>query len=175
MDPLLEETRPPAVTGPVELPAAVIPTTTRFGRWLLSELPAYRLGLLLGYAGMIYFGISALIAGVPAFDIAAPHWWLWVWAPALILSGPIGLFGVLKDTYTFWKIELVAAILQTGTLFIYSGTLLFLAYGEGNEQRAAVGAGFVCLTIPPLIRMVLLLVKVTSARQGKRGTSHAGS
>ena len=133
-----------------------------FETWAWTEVPAYRLGLLLGYSFAVYFGISALIAGVPAFDLAAPEGWTPVWASLLILSGPIGIFGILKDNIRHNKIELVAAVLSASTLVVYAGTILFIAYGTGDLSRSAVGAGIAWLASPAVIRMLWLISRVST-------------
>src|SRR6478735_4126606 len=105
---------------------------SRFEQWAWTEIPAYRLGLLLSYGFAIYFGISAFIAGVPAFNIAAPEGWTPVWSILLIVSGPIGLIGIARDTPKFQVTELFASAVQSLTLITYAGTLLILAYVAGD-------------------------------------------
>ena len=140
---------------------------SRFERWAWSEIPAYRLGLTLGYAGTIYFGLSAFIAGVPAFDIAAPEGWTPIWALVLVLGGMVGLFGSVADSRRLRAIELAGAIALAATLTVYAGTILVIAYGSGDVGRATAGAGFVGLAVPPVIRMLWLISKAFSDRQAR--------
>jgi hypothetical protein len=113
----------------------------------------------------MYFGVSALIAGVPAFDLTAPEGWTPIWASLLILAGPLGLLGIASDTTRARASELVAATILSVTLFTYAGTLLFLGYIIGDVGRVAAGAGFAWLTTGPLIRMFWLIAQVLKERK----------
>lgn len=146
---------------------------SRFERWAWSEIPAYRLGLTLGYGGTIYFGVSAFIAGVPAFDIAAPDGWTPIWAAVLVLGGTVGLFGSIADSRRFRAVELGGAIALAATLTTYAGTILAIAYGSGDVGRATAGAGFVGLAVPPVIRMLWLISKAFSDRKAAMAAHRA--
>jgi hypothetical protein len=134
---------------------------SRFETWAWTEVPAYRLALLLGYSFAMYFGISSLIAGVPAFENTSPNWWTIVWAIVIILCGPVGIFGILHESLRFYKIELVSAAALALCMTSYSGSVLFLAYGAGDPARAAAGSGFAWLTSGLVIRMLWLVGKVS--------------
>lgn len=143
-------------------------TPSRLERWAWSEIPAYRLGLTLGYAVMIYFGISAFIAGVPAFDIAAPEGWTPIWAAVLVLGGAVGITGSINDKPRLRAIELVGSSLLSLTLVTYAGTILAIAYGVGDSGRAAAGSGFVGLAVPPVIRMLWLIAKALADHKASK-------
>lgn len=146
---------------------------SRLERWAWSEIPAYRLGLTLGYAGTIYFGISAFIAGVPVFEITAPSGWTPIWSGILILGGILGSVGSIAETKRFRRIELVGSWAIFLTLSVYAASLLFIAYAVGDTSRAAVGSGFVGLAVPPGIRMLWLVTKAQLGRKST-GTSATG-
>ena len=171
IDPLLEDTgRPPQLArerAKLIRPHRIRRTPTRFERWAFSSIIAYRLSLTLGYAAASYCGVSALIAGVPAFQVAAPSWWLIVWAPALILSAFVALLGSVSDSRRSWSTELVGAIGLFITLGTYAAVLLVLAYGSGDSARAAAGSGFVWLGVGPALRMVWLMSQL-----GRKRTAH---
>ena len=133
---------------------------SRFERWAWSEIPAYRLGLTLGYIGLIYFGVSAFIAGVPAFTLAAPDGWTPIWAVVLVLGGATGSIGSVSESKRFRAIELVGSWAIFLTVAVYATTLLFIAYANGDASRAAVGSGFVVLAIAPGVRMLWLMARV---------------
>jgi len=132
---------------------------SRFERWAWSPITAFRIGLTLGYIGAVYFGISAFIAGVPAFVITAPDGWTPIWAGLLIVGGIVATFGSLSDSKVFRRVELGGAWALFLTLGVYSSVLLALAYGSGDASRAAVGAGFVALGIQPGVRMLWLMAQ----------------
>lgn len=132
-------------------------TPTRFERWAWSPISAYRLGLTLSYVATVYFGVSAFIAGVPAFDIAAPQGWTPIWASILVLGGMTASIGSAASTKLFERIETVGAWTLFITLSTYSVTLLVLAYGQGDAGRAAVGAGFAALGVQPFVRLLWLM------------------
>ena len=132
-------------------------TPTRFERWAWSPISAYRLGLTLSYIGIVYFGVSAFIAGVPAFTIAAPEGWTPVWAAILVLGGGSASIGSLAGSKFFERTEAVGAWALFLTLATYAATLLFLAYGGGDNTRVAAGAGFTALAIPVFVRLLWLM------------------
>ena len=141
---------------------------SKFEVWAWTEIPAYRAGLLMSYIFSVYFGLSALIAGVPAFNIAAPEGWTPIWSIILIVAGPIGLIGIIYDTPKFRLTELIASTLLTLTLGTYAITLLVLAYGVGDNGRVAVGSGFLWLFCGPFIRTAWLIPKVLIDRQNRK-------
>jgi len=158
LDPILEDT-----AGPRRSPqrAARPPRRrSRLERWLLTELPAYRLGLLLGYGYAVYIGISALNAGVPVFDATAPPGYAPVWAWCVTVAGPIGLLGLVHDIPSFRAIELLGASIAAGALTVYATAVLFLAYEVGDEQRVTAGAALAAVATAHLVRMGWLIVQV---------------
>lgn len=164
VDPLLEETGPrPRGRDRVSL-LRQPRQPTRFERWAWSPIIAYRIGLTLGYITTIYFGVSAFIAGIPAFTITAPYGWTPVWASVLVLGGMVASFGSITDGHAFRRIELVGAWALFLTLGGYAAVLLVLAYGAGDASRAAVGAGFVALGIQPGVRMLWLMSQLGRKR-----------
>lgn len=174
MDPLLEETaQRPRLTARERSKMTRERTPSRFERWAWSEIPAYRLGLTLGYAGTIYFGISAFIAGVPAFTIAAPEGWTPIWSAVLVVGGVVGLIGSIEDRRVLRAIELGASAFISATLTTYAGTVLFLAYASGDTGRVAAGAGFVGLAVPPVIRMLWLIAKMFTERKQRLAAAKA--
>lgn len=164
MDPLLEETAP-RPRGRERLNLLRQPRTpTRFERWAWSPIIAYRIGLTAGYLATIYFGVSAFIAGVPAFQIAAPGGWTPIWSSILVLGGAVAAFGSIADGHVFRRVELVGSWALFLTLGGYAAVLLVLAYGAGDVNRAAVGAGFVALGIQPGVRMLWLMSQLGRKR-----------
>lgn len=167
LDEILEKTLPrtasakrPTPPGPIELAARM----GWFSEWARSQVAAYRIGLILTYLGTIYFGGSALTAGVPVFVVTAPEGWTLIWAPVVVLGGFIASVGairagtepVTKPIRAFNWIELVGSTMLFLTLFTYAGALLFLGYVYGDNGRVAVGAGFIALGIHPAVRMIWL-------------------
>ncbi len=130
---------------------------TRFERWAWSPISAYRLGLTLGYVAMVYFGAQSFFAGVPAFTIAAPEGWTPIWASILTLGGIVAAIGSAASSKAFERVETVGAWVLLLTLGTYAFTLLVLAYGIGDQTRAAAGAGFVALGVQPLVRLLWLM------------------
>jgi len=170
MDPVLYQTRstPFAVRRRRRKRERAERTRSRFELWAWTELPAYRLGLLLGYAGAVYFGISCFIAGVPAFDITAPEGWTPIWSSIITLAGPVGIIGIVKDTPRFHRIEIWASSAISLTLGTYAFSILVLAYGHGDVNRAAAGSGFVWLGGYTVIRTFLLVAKIALDRRKKQ-------
>lgn len=161
MDPLLEDTEQ---HGPRRRPGALAPRPPRrrswLERWLFFEVPAYRLGLLLGYGFAVYVGISAIIAGVPAFAEAAPDGWTPIWGWAIIAAAPVALVGLARDSPTFRKIELGPAVVIAAAMSVYACTVLFLAYEVGDNLRVVSGAALAGFASHFVVRMLFLIVKV---------------
>lgn len=177
---LLEDTlphRPAQSRKPRPLPSKPKFAISRvFITWSRSQVAAYRLGLVLGYLGMLYFGASALVVGIPAFEFTTPEGWTPIWAGAVILGGLVAAIGAIRageepitrDVRIFNWIELVGAVLLFLTLGGYAAVLLVIGYGYGDAGRSVVGAGFVVLGIPPAVRMIWLIFRPTAARTAKR-------
>lgn len=167
IDKLLEETlpRPIPLTPPKRMPRKPIRLSLR--EWAGSQVAAYRVGLLLGYLAMIYFGISAFLADVPTFESTTPEGWTPIWSVAVVLGGLVAAFGSLRagaepitpKVRRFNRIELTGAITLFLTLGTYAALLLILGYVFGDPGRATVGAGFVALGVHPTIRMFWLIFR----------------
>lgn len=135
--------------------------------WASSQVAAYRVGLVLGYLAMMYFGTSAFIAGIPTFEFTTPRGWTPIWSAVVVIGGLIGGIGAVKagtepltrEVRVFNRIELTGAIMLFLTLGTYATVLLILGYGYGDAGRASAGAGFVALGIHPSIRMLWLIFR----------------
>lgn len=130
---------------------------SRFEKWAWSPITAYRVGLTIGYIAAIYFGLSAFIAGVPAFQLTAPYGWTPIWSLAVVLGGACAAIGSIGDSKGFRRAELAGSWTLFLALGVYAAVLLLLAYGSGDPDRAAVGAGFVALGVTPGVRMLWLM------------------
>lgn len=169
LDELLGQTLRPLRRQHVRPPA--IPRTPLplwFRAWASSQVSAYRLGLVLVYLGIMYFGASAFAAGIPAFEFTTPgNWWTPMWAVIVVLGGCVAAIGavkagadpVTKQVRVFNRIELGGAIAVFLTLGTYAAVLLVLGYWFGDSSRVAVGAGFVALGIHPAVRMFWLIFR----------------
>jgi hypothetical protein len=168
LDKLLERTgpRPASIPKPKRVSRRK-PFTVSLQEWAGSQVAAYRVGLLLGYAAMIYFGASALVAGIPSFQFTTPEGFTPIWSVGVVLGGFIAAVGSLKagsepmtkDVIRFNRIELTGAILLFLTLGTYAVILLILGYRFGDNGRASIGAGFVALGVHPTIRMFWLFFR----------------
>jgi hypothetical protein len=135
--------------------------------WASSQVSAYRVGLVMGYIAMMYYGTSAFIAGVPVFIFTAPQWWTPVWSLTVIAGGLVAGIGairagaepVTREVKIYNRIELVGSIMLFITLGSYAVLLLIIGYGYGDAGRASVGAGFVALGIHPAVRMLWLIFR----------------
>lgn len=138
-----------------------------FRGWISSQVAAYRVGLVLGYLAMIYFGTSAYITGIQTFQFTTPEDWTPIWSSVVVLGGLIGSIGSLRagtepanrHIRIFNRIELVGAIMLFLTLGTYAALLLIIGYGYGDGGRASAGAGFVALGIHPTVRMLWLIFR----------------
>ena len=145
--------RPPKLKRSPRSPSAL-------ERWAWSPITAFRIGLTLTYIGALYFGVSAFIAGVPAFLQAAPDGWTPPWAAVLSLSSILAAVGSAADSKPFRLMELIGSWALFICLGVYAIVLLFIAYHDGDATRAAVGAGFVALGIQPGVRMLWLMAQI---------------
>ena len=165
MDPLLERTLPAERRrrSYPDVPRTTTRVPGKFETWAWSPIVAFRIGLTLGYASMIYFGISGLIAGVPAFASTAPEQWTPIWASVLILGGVLGAIGSIGDTMRLRMTELAGSWLLFLSAGTYATILLLLAYGvtgTPDVYRATAGSGLVALGVQPFVRMLWLLSQI---------------
>lgn len=167
IDELLGQTVPrrPSVPPPTKVSAR--PFFSIMKEWASQQVAAYRVGLVLGYLSMMYFGTSAYIAGIPTFDFTTPEGWTPIWSSVVVLGGLVGGIGSLKagsepetkEIKVFNGIELAGAIMLFVTLGTYAALLLVIGYGYGDPGRASIGAGFVALGIPATVRMLWLIFR----------------
>lgn len=158
-------TRRPSVRPPT--PAPRKPMGLSFKEWASSQVAAYRVGLVLGYIAMMYFGAQAFYAGIPTFTFTTPEGYTPIWATAVVLGGLIGGIGSTKagaEPLTpiikrYNMIELVGSVLLFLTLGTYAALLLVIGYGYGDAGRSSIGAGFVALGIPATVRMLWLIFR----------------
>lgn len=129
---------------------------SKFEIWAWSPVVSFQVGLTAGYLAMIYFGVSAFIAKIPAFLHTAPDGWSLYWAVALTIGGIFASIGSVSRLKWFEVAELLGSSLITLTVGSYAAVLLFLAYSGHQASQAAAGAGFVVLTVPVLVRMLWL-------------------
>ena len=137
---------------------AIRPTRklTRFERWAWSPVVSFQIGLTLSYLGLIFFGITSFIANVPVFQITAPEWWSQYWATALGVGGIMGFFGSIHRRKPYETLELFGSAISALALGSYALSLLFVAYGIGDINRATSATSMVVLTIPFLVRTLWL-------------------
>lgn len=158
-------TRPRSAKRPT--PITRKPLRLTFREWAGSQVAAYRVGLVLGYVAMMYFGGQAFYAGIPTFTFTTPEGWTPVWSFAVVIGGFVAAIGstragsepVTKTIRTYNAIELSGAILLFLTLGTYAVILLFVGYGYGDPGRQSIGAGFVALGIPATVRMFWLFLR----------------
>lgn len=148
-----------------------------FKQWAGSQVAAYRFGLVLCYLGTIYFGISAVVAGIPAFEFTTPNGWTPIWASVLILGGFSAAIGairageepVTREVRVFNRIELGGAIALFLTLGGYAAVLHILGYQFGDTNRVAAGAGFLALSLQPAVRMIWLFFRPSKSSSTSTG------
>lgn len=160
MDPLLEDSIPANKARNLAASMRRPRTPTRFEVWAFSPILAFRIGLTVAYVAMVYFGVSAFVAGIPAFTETAPHWWTPAWAAAVSVGGAIATIGSAHSSRMFEHFELAGTTILFVTLGTYSAVLHVLAYGDGDSSRVAVAAGFFALGAIPGIRMLWLMSRL---------------
>lgn len=146
---------------------------SRVERWALSPISGYRVGLTGTYALTIYFGISGLVAGIPAFDLTAPSGFVTPWAIMVIIGAlaaavgsihsesPVAASGLTRLQRVSRNVELIGTWLLFVTISSYAGVVLLLAYFiDPNGDRAAGGAGLIALGSVPFWRMVWLMAQL---------------
>lgn len=141
-----------------------------FKRWASSQVAGYRLELIIGYLTVMFFGGSAIAAGIPVFSFTTPAGWTPIWGSVVVVAGLVAAVGALrageepqtKLIRVFNRIELGGAIGLFLTLGAYATILLLVGYGvfgPGDVNRVAGGAGFTALAAHPAIRMVWLIFR----------------
>jgi hypothetical protein len=167
IDTLLENTVPRPAPAHAPTPPARKPFNLSFREWASSQVAAYRVGLLLSYLSMMYFGGTSFYAGIPTFQFTTPEGWTPIWATGVVIGGFVGAIGSLKagaepltkSVRRFNRTELTGAILLFLTLGTYAAILLTVGYGYGDPGRTSIGSGFVALGVAPAIRMIWLIFR----------------
>lgn len=141
---------------PPRIPERAVRKLTRFERWAWSPVVSFQIGLTAGYLGMIFFGVSAFIANIPVFEETAPDGWSQYWGAALVTGGILGAIGSIDRHKVFEMVELFGAAATSLSVGTYALSLLFMAYTTGDNDRAAIAAAMVALTLPVLVRTLWL-------------------
>lgn len=165
LDRLLENTVQRKPSAPAPTKVARRPFALILHAWASSQVAAYRVGLVLGYAAMMFFGSTAYYAGIPTFTFTTPEGWTPIWATAVVIGAFVASVGSLragaepatKEVRLFNRIELSGAILLFLTLGTYAGVLLIVGYGFSDPSRMSSGSGFLALGVPPTVRMLWLI------------------
>ena len=142
-------------TNPIPQPNTL--TWKLFGVWAWSPVIAFQIGLTTFYLALVYFGISGMISSPPSFDTTVPEWFVGYWALALIVGGAVAAAGSVSRSTWFERAETLGSFLLTLTVGSYALIVLWLAYGTGDVDRVAGGAGFVALSVWPLTRFMWLV------------------
>lgn len=129
---------------------------SRFEIWSWSPIISFQIGLTAGYIALIYFGVSALISTPPSIDVTTPDWYGGYWALALTIGAIAASFGSVSRSKWFQRIETAASAVLTLTVGSYAAIVLFIAYGLGDPDKIAAGAGFTALAIPIAVRSMWL-------------------
>lgn len=182
IDALLGMARPRQASAKPPTRALRKPLSLSFREWAGSQVAAYRLGLVLGYVAMVYFGVSAAMAGIPTFTFTTPEGFTPIWASGVVIGGFIAAVGSLragaepitKGVRVYNQIEKVGSILLFATLGTYATILLFIGYGFGDGGRASSGAGFVALGVQPVVRMIWLIFRPRFLALTANGHHHIG-
>lgn len=156
------DTKFKTIPKPVHTDEGIIPKPNTlswklFGIWAWSPVIAFQIGLTAFYLALVYFGISGLIASPPSFDTTVPEWYVGYWAVGLIVGGVTAAVGSVSRSKWFERGETLGSFLLTLTVGSYALIVLWLAYGTGDSDRIAGGAGFVALAIWPITRFMWLV------------------
>lgn len=146
----------PTKARPPHLPVPPRRKPTRFELWAWSPVISFQIGLTAGYAALVNFGITGLIASPPSLDLTTPGWYGGYWASALIVGAVLAAIGSIGRKKWWSRIETVGATLLTLTIGSYALIVQFVAYGLGDADKIAAGAGYTALAIPIIIRCMWL-------------------
>jgi hypothetical protein len=149
-----------AIAGPTPAPLEGRKRTSLswklFGLWAWSPIISFQVGLTVGYAAMVYFGVAALIAPPAAFKFTSPGLYALGWAVALTLGAVAAGFGSISRHRWFELAETAGASLLTLTIGSYASLLHWAAYAVGDPDRVAPAAAVTALAIPVIVRTMWL-------------------
>lgn len=119
-------------------------------KWALSRTAGFRVGLFVGYVVTTYYGVSAIVAGVPSLMAAGSADYSAVWSVIVTAAAAVCSVVSVRETPegrtpVFERIEFFGALLLFIALSIYSLILLYIAYGGGDSTRVTTGAGFLVI------------------------------
>lgn len=143
------------------------PVAVSAREWAGSQVAAYRVGLLISYVSMIFFGAQSAVTGIPTFAFTTPDGWTPIWGAAVVAGGFIAGLGSLRagsepltrNVKIFNRIELMGGVILFLALGTYAALLLIIGYSYNDGGKASTGAGFVALGVGPLVRVLWLIFR----------------
>lgn len=151
-----------------------------FRKWASSQVAGYRLELILGYLALMFFGWSAIVAGIPLFQITTPDPYGWaVFAGVTILLGGLvsgagatraGEEPQTRTIRVFNRVELAGTIMLCLMLGGYAASLLWYGYFIVDDPgRQTIGAAMTALAVRPGVRMVWLIFRPGKVKESVIG------
>lgn len=128
-----------------------VPRLTLFMRWAFSQTAGFRVGLFIGYLLTLAYGVSAIVAGVPAFLLTGSRDYSVVWSLLITASAAVctvvSAFPETPVDRTPWaeRIESVSVGLLFTGWAIYATIILYIAYGLGDATRISAGYAFIVI------------------------------
>lgn len=162
-----------------------------FGRWSRSQVAGYRVELVARYVSVMFFGITAIRAGIPIFQLTTPdpYGWATVAGVAILSGGLIAGIGATRAgeeparsiVRIFNWVEFVGAAILTLSLGVYAASLLVYGVHYDDLGRQTIGTAMAALATGPAVRMVWLIFRparsdagaaraMAKASKGKQGT-----
>lgn len=123
---------------------------TRFELWAWAPVIVLRIALVATYLLGVALAVMAFIAGVPVFDLTAPHGYAAPWAVMLGISAILAAIGGLHDGWA--KLELWAALGFFALALGYVVPIYVIAFTTGDLNRQTVAVAVTFMLILPASR-----------------------
>lgn len=150
-------------------------------KWSRSQVAGYRLELIFGYLGIMFFGWTAIQAGIPLFKLTTPDPYGWALAAGILVfaGGVIAGAGaarageepVTRAVRVFNLIETVGTGLLFLVLGVYAVSLLVYGYTYGDSGRQTIGAAMSALAATRGVRMAWLIFHPAKVRKATLGNA----
>jgi hypothetical protein len=134
---------------------------SRVRNWAWTPIYVPRWAFVIKYLLFVYWGFWAILAGIPAFDMTAPHGWSVIWGSLMVVAGAVSAASVTRargERIERWSVG-VLCVLSIG----YIGSINVLAFVSALPNYQALAAGISLVFVLPLARFLYL-----AAQAGKK-------
>lgn len=135
---------------------------SKLATWAWSPVIVLRVSLIGSYLISVYASMWAFLAGVPIFDLTAPHGYTAIWAGLFGASAAVAAIASTTDRWQ--KVEKWASGVLTIALITYTIPMNVVGFILHDLNRQFLGALSLGLLVLPATRYVYLALQTGKIR-----------